>query len=505
MIKITEIIKKNFRLLLRSRTSALIVLIGPLILMLLIGFAFNTTSLFDIKIGTYSSGYSELSDSIITKLQDDQFRVTKVDSEDDCINMVKSGDVHVCTVFPANLNIKTSDKITFYVDKSRLNFVYIILDRISSKIATKSTELSTALTNRLLTSLNNANTKLDSSKVISSDLESSQGKVSEVSSNLAGLDTSTTSANFSKLKTEIDASNLSSSVEENLKDLVKSVEASYDDMSSKILAIGAIKDSSTKSLNEVKETLSGNIEDAKAIEKSVKEIKDDINSIEVKDVSRIVSPISTEIQPIVAESSNLSFTFPTLVLLVILFAGLFIGSTSVMEEKTSKAYFRNFITPTKDILFVIGQYISDVIIILLQLLVILSVMLFITKTTMHYTLLLSILLIMFLAGSVFILIGMIIGYLFKTGETANMAAISVGALLLFFSNTVLPIETLPTTLRGIIKFSPFILGENSLKKIILFNESLMSVMDTIYILAGFSVVLFLLAYLTREATKRQVS
>ena len=108
-------------------------------MMMLIGFAFNTTSIFDIKVGTYSSSYSELSDSIVTKLQDDKFRVLKIDSEETCIEKIKSGDLHVCTIFPANLNIKSTDKITFYVDQSRLNFVYIILDRISSKIATKST------------------------------------------------------------------------------------------------------------------------------------------------------------------------------------------------------------------------------------------------------------------------------------------------------------------------------------------------------------------------------
>ena len=159
MSKLLEIIKKNIKLLIRSRSSALIVLFGPLVLMLLIGLAFNTSSLFDIKIGTYSSSYSELSNSIVSTLKDEQFTVITVESEEKCVNMIKTGDLHVCTIFPPDLNLESNDKIVFHVDQSRLNFVYIIQEKISDKVATKSEELSTTLTNRILTSLNNANTK----------------------------------------------------------------------------------------------------------------------------------------------------------------------------------------------------------------------------------------------------------------------------------------------------------------------------------------------------------
>jgi len=58
MLKLARVILKDFKLLIRSRTSAVIVLLGPLMLMLLISLSFNTSSLFDIKVATYSSGYS---------------------------------------------------------------------------------------------------------------------------------------------------------------------------------------------------------------------------------------------------------------------------------------------------------------------------------------------------------------------------------------------------------------------------------------------------------------
>ena len=58
-------------------------------LILLISMAFNTTSLYDLKIGTYSGAYSELSNSIIEKLNQDEFNVIKVESQEKCINAIK--------------------------------------------------------------------------------------------------------------------------------------------------------------------------------------------------------------------------------------------------------------------------------------------------------------------------------------------------------------------------------------------------------------------------------
>ena len=52
-MKIFEIVKKDFKILIRSKLSALIILLGPLIIVSLIGMAFNNSSVNNIKIGTY--------------------------------------------------------------------------------------------------------------------------------------------------------------------------------------------------------------------------------------------------------------------------------------------------------------------------------------------------------------------------------------------------------------------------------------------------------------------
>jgi predicted PolB exonuclease-like 3'-5' exonuclease len=191
MFKLTEIIKKNFRLLTRSKSSALIVLLGPLLLILLISMAFNTTSLYDIKIGTYSGEYSELSNDIIEKLNQDEFNVVKMNSQDECINSIKSNDLHVCAVFPDNLGVNSDEGIQFYVDQSRMNLVYIIINSVSTKVSVTSTELSTALTNTLLNSINTADTKISEMsgivKQLSVDLEEVKENVGDVQSVLSDI------------------------------------------------------------------------------------------------------------------------------------------------------------------------------------------------------------------------------------------------------------------------------------------------------------------------------
>jgi ABC-type uncharacterized transport system permease subunit len=125
----------------------------------------------------------------------------------------------------------------------------------------------------------------------------------------------------------------------------------------------------------------------------------------------------------------------------------------------------------------------------------------ITNSSLIFNTILNAFIVLILLGSVFILMGMLIGYMFKSGETSNIAAISLGSILLFFSNTILPIETLPASIRSIVQFNPYIVGEAALKKILLFNQSLSNVLPQIYTLIAYVSALFILVFLFRELTK----
>ena len=496
MYKLIEIIKKNLRLLLRSKSSALIVLLGPLFLILLISMAFNTSSLYDIKIGAYSGAYSELSNSIIDKLDKDEFNIIKVNSKGECINSIKSNDLHVCAVFPDNLNVNSEQSIEFYVDESRMNLVYIIINSISSRVSLKSQELSTAMTSTLLNSISNADAKINEMygkvAMLTIDLKDIKSNVDVARTNAGNLNETT---NITALSDKADELNMTGEAGE----LIGSYRSLTNSLLSKLKdARDAVLGLSGSSLK-----LEAQITNAEEISDTFSEINNEFNSIEIKEVSKIVSPISTEIKPITSESTHFEYTFPSLLVIVLLFSGLLVSSTSIMEEKESKAFFRNFITPTPGSLFVFGNYLSNLFIVLFQIFVIFVALFFFSSSEIPPEILTNLVLIILLTASVFILLGMLIGYLFKSGETANLAVISLACILLFFSNTILPLETLPLAIRTIAGYNPFILGVDALKEILLFKAPLAGISMQFYTLLAYLAVLIVLVYVVRFFLKRR--
>ena len=128
IFKLFYTITKNLKLLIRSKVSALVFIFGPLLIITLVALAFNTSTLFDLNIATHSSSYSTLSDSIIANLSDSQYNVLKMESEQECIDAVKSNDFEVCVIFPPDMVLDNSGNniVKIYVDNSRLNIANLI-------------------------------------------------------------------------------------------------------------------------------------------------------------------------------------------------------------------------------------------------------------------------------------------------------------------------------------------------------------------------------------------
>ena len=70
MYNLLNIIGKNFKILIRSKLSALIILLAPLLIVFLVGMAFNSSELYGINVGTYSPSENELTNSILTSFEE---------------------------------------------------------------------------------------------------------------------------------------------------------------------------------------------------------------------------------------------------------------------------------------------------------------------------------------------------------------------------------------------------------------------------------------------------
>jgi len=483
MANLWNIVMKNLKLLIRSKTSALVVILGPLLIIFLVGMAFNTSNLYDLRLGIYTSSYSELTNSLVDGLKGD-FLVTELDNQDDCINGVKSSEFNVCAVIPANLQITTKDNIIFYVDYSRVNLVYNIISVISDQLTNESTKLSTELTSDLLTRLDNAKVSLVERKTDINSLYANTNQaitdVNNIKKNLDDL----------QLKDSYSTDDNATEAEKDLAQKLEDVKAAADRSLNIIATLAASMTQSKDSISSV-----GNTVDS---------VINTVSSLSVNQASDIVSPIKTKIEPLTSEEAHINYLFPTLLILVLMFISILLASTLLINEKATFAYFRNFITPTSGLTFLIGNFLTNWLIAVFEvLLIIIFSAIFLFKTNFLVIALLSIM-ILSVGSVVFILIGMIIGYSFRSSETANLAAISISSIMLFFSNTVLPLEALPTYIKSIVMFNPFVVIESMLKKVILFNANLGDQGWNFLILLSYILLLGLIAYLASESTKRRL-
>lgn len=527
------LIKKNLKLLIRSKSSALIVILAPLMLILLIGFSYNTSQT-GLSIGIHSTSFTEEINNFLLSLQEADYKIIKYDNAQECIEDIKLGFVHTCLTLPENFQIQDNSpkEITFYIDQSKINLVYLITDTFNKKFNLKSQEISQELTSGILSKLSSTQTKIEekSGQVDQAKAKNQEAvaQSSDIQSNLASLDLSVPSNVYnltsldsikndinnkiSEVETLVASSELNSSEKSIFKtklnqisskvngngsgtlnevsSLISSLQTDLSETKTKLTAASEKVSTANAELSAITTSLNEGIASLDVIKAVLNEIQQDLASQKITDPSTISAPLVTKIEKVTAEKTNLDYTFPSLMVLAVMFISMLLGTTLVMMEKHNQAYFRNFIVPVKKIIFVLSTYLTNSLLVLIQIAVILGFSLIFLKDSFpHFPLTV---LILFVSSSVFTLIGMAVGYLFTSEDTGALASISFGALFLFVSGTILPLESMPAAIRQITKFNPFVLGEKLIREILIFNSSFSALLNDLLLLVCYSVILFIL-------------
>jgi len=183
---LVEVIRKDLRLLIRSKSSLLIILLTPLLIILITGVALENQTNFYITAGVYSESYSHLAKSYISNLEANSVAIKYFDSEAECINATKYGNVHACVVFSPDLRIeeKYNGFIRFYVDYSHLNLAWIIKDMLFTSAEQESREISQDLIDDLLSVVETTNKNLANEKNDLTNLATSNDKLSSIFSTI---------------------------------------------------------------------------------------------------------------------------------------------------------------------------------------------------------------------------------------------------------------------------------------------------------------------------------
>jgi len=543
MKNIYFLIKKNLRLLIRSKSSAVIVILAPLMLILLVGISYNSTQT-GLNIGIYSPDFTAEITSFMNSLQEEEYKIIKYDNQEDCIEDIKLGFTHTCLILPPNFQIQDNSpkEVTFHIDQSKLNLVYLITELMNEKFNLKSQELSQELAAGLITKLTETQTKIEER---AGQVEQAKNKNQQAASqsaailtDLSTLDLLVPTTNYSGTNLDSITNDISDQLED-VQSLVSSsdinssekaeINAEIDGIFDKIngndtaslggaaslisdlendleviknkLTTAAAKISNTENqLSSLTSSLNEGIDSLNAVSSMLSEIKQSLSEQKVTDPNTIANPLTIQVEKISAERSHLNYMFPSLMVLAIMFIALLLGTTLVMMEKHNQAYFRNFVVPVRNITFVFSTYLTNSFIILVQILIIFGFSLLFLKDSLAQLPLTA--LILFISSSVFTLVGMALGYLFTSEDTGTLASISIGALFLFVSGTILPLESMPTTIRQITSFNPFVISEKLIREIFIFNTPFSAILSDLLLLIGYAAVIFVIILIVDKVSSK---
>jgi len=563
-MRLAQIIKKNFLVLIRSKSSALIILLGPLLVMFLVGMAFNKASSYNIKIGYYSEDYSDLSNSFVKALSE-KYSTVKYSNLESCISDVKLGAVHTCIEFPPGLKIdKDADQvkeIVFYVDSSRLNLVESVINTITDMIRKQSGQISSQLTEVLIDALKETQSEIASKKALFGELKKEnqdlRNNVVQIQAKLDSLDTKMSSSSFKvgilteqisslkatgiksidtsraglfQIKSKVSGTNATYEQKQETYNLIDStitklnvvseeldnltnasdisslnwliynLEENIKSIQQKLDKVGDARSNVTVEVGEINSLLNSSYNKVVVLETSFNSISSGIDAIKIKDVEKIVRPINVRVSPVL-EQTKLNYIIPTLLIIVVMFVSILLATTLVVMEKNSSAKFRNNIAPTGDLTFFLATYFTAVILIAVQVAIMLGINAYMFKAFLTQAQILNLGAILIMIITVFVLIGMFIGYLFQSEETATLGAVSVGSIFMLVSSTIIPLESIPASVLKIANYNPFVIADSLVKKVYLFGTDLIVVAPDLKLLFMYSIALLVLALIVQKLSK----
>jgi ABC-type multidrug transport system permease subunit len=534
MNKILAIMARNMKIILRSKSSAVIIFLGPLFILLAIGLAFNSSGSDRINIGYVIFEKSELSESFIELMKgNENYALSEISSFDYCKDAIGIGKVHICVIFPEEFRIENNleNKVKFLIDNSKVNLFQSIVDSLEKEFNEKALEFSYGMTSELLKKLNNTTGELknktqvlillkelnkntsqslleaekiirdidtgspsldlttlsiddavqDIKKTAEDSLEEANQLIDDIGDavsdlRLAGKINSTEEVIFELILNETDTSlkalrnQLYYDLEASEKDFdeqLDTVKKSVNQMQTRLRYASEKKQQAKDKLIGMSESMVLQAYQITEIEESFSIITANIDETEITNLDSILTPIKHETQSVVSEDSQLNFYFPYLLILIICFVGTLLGSSITIMEKVSRAYFRNFVTPTKDTIFILGTYFTTMFIITLQVIFLLLVYsLYFGKDIL--TNLPTTILSLFIISSLFTFIGMLIGNLFQSEETSMLTSISAGCVMIFISDLIYPLERMPEQIAYAAQYyNPFYVSSDLLRKVMI--------------------------------------
>jgi len=560
-------ITKNLKLLLRSRETAYTIIAGPLLIILLVSFAFlGSSDDYEINVGVYAPSDAPLGERTVAALNERGYRVFVYPDEETCIDRVRTAEVHTCLAFASAQPGIDVAPVRFHVDESRMNLVAEIVTDLSDVLEGQADDIRRDLAISAALRIESAAGLLDTASNATDEAAAQvDGAIVALSTATGAIDNlPNETGNITDLR---QLRGYQQGLASNVKVATRDSDVAIED------AIEMIRDLTTECGAECPEGL---VADADDLEDSLRETQRKLHLLEqetletqlfeanllleyaVEDVERIsaaigngslagatigasvqdatgrldmsartlrlasarlsyardvlrgeqidadtlANPVSTTVMSVTAQDDRLSFAYPYLLILVIMFIGMLLASTLIVTDKTSRAAFRTFTTPIGDAEGTFLAFVTGALLLAIETGAILIIStLFIAQPLLTDPS--STLVILAIAILLFTAIGMIIGYLSRSQEAAMIACLSIGSVLLFVSNLVIPVEGLALVSRTISAANPYIALSELLKRSMLYGVSFRTVVQELLgVIVALAILLLVAAWIQRSLKRR---
>ncbi|HDP73833.1 MAG TPA: hypothetical protein ENN46_02645 [Candidatus Woesearchaeota archaeon] len=530
------IIRKNLSIFFRNKSSSIIMVLGTfLILFALVSFFSEDSQV--VHVSYFLNQSSETSEAIISLLADSGFILHEFPTEEGCVSSVSEGKSKICLSFPDNLEISEdyNESLFFYIDTSRINVVYYILDQVMSEFSEYSSRQRHRLIGDMLLAIDNVSGMLDEAEAqlreVSKDLESAQESLLDLQSELSGIDVSypnLNALNFSQSASSLitrfrQASSNSNKFRRLSQGLISAMEdcgcdvnQSYRDtlnqtsvshfevlnnsdsliksLSANVNSFTKFYSDSTKSFDDIekmKKSVSSDIKglldlvddaltEISLVSKALKDSNAEFERLEIRKAEKILEPISTSIVP-VTESSKLGIAIPSVFLILLASSSLLFSSSLVIFNRDSRGGLRETLSHKPRLFFYFSILASSLILVIGQALVFMLVVVILLSLSLNVFLMLA-----FVSACSAILFsfgGILIGNISDSKEMAFFFSIVVTLILLVLSGEILPVEFIAEPFQSLIVYNPYEVLRASLHRIIIHGAT------------GFDEMLFDFAYI----------
>jgi len=512
-------------LIVHSKFSSTILILGPILLIFIVSMGLSDPGLKNINANVYVSDRSSFTEAFVDNLRARSFIVEESGSLEECVNEVRNTGKNVCIQLKKydvdipdkfNLTDEEVDKsgmgysVHLHTDFSRQRVAWGVINSVQIAINDFASNIRSSLSSKLKIAIGEYR----------GDIRERRQEIKEIIDILDEIEQGVSQTKV-VLKSDLD----------NIDSLMDDLEARMDRLNrenSSIInqyGLGIFWQLSSAwqssyymgDVNKLYSDLEGFEQDLRDARNDLQKTYDDLGELErgLESIGSInmdylLNPIPLSYESLSGDVTGefkvelgfLDYLFPSFLSFFILLVSVIFSSNFIMKERTGNAYIRNVLSKTSTFTFLLGNFLSVLLIVLVQCFIILVIADFFFNVLL-ITNFFSLLVIILLAGSIFISLGMLIAYIFGSQETAVIATVSLSLLLIIFSPLVSPLETLPDFLRMILTYSPLVLIEDLFKRILIFETGLGPNVHKLIVLATYFLTLFVTTLFINEITKHR--